>query len=118
MSELEKVSKDWKDAVTAEDNNNNAMNLKYEEWVPIWKGFQPPMWKIFRWAYKIKTTFFTNAYPVSIGSSNEILEFGCHPGLIINNVKYENPMITAKAEELLKFYKTLQEGNADAKISK
>lgn len=42
-----------------------VINLK-----PRWKWFRPPMWKIFRWAYKITSaTQYKNCYPVSINGN-------------------------------------------------
>lgn len=35
---------------------------------PRWKWFRPPLWRIFRWAYKVtKATIYKDCYPVGMG---------------------------------------------------
>lgn len=74
MTEMEAMLDQWRKTVhgasmTGEDPSGNdyKSNLLHEVWSPRWKWFQPPMWKIFRWAYRIKRTLYTGVYPVAIG---------------------------------------------------
>lgn len=119
MSNIDEMLQTWKDGIKEEGNEeeNYKSNLLHEEWAPKWKRFQPPMWKMFRWAYNIKRTLFTGVYPVSIPVSTSgerinanadgsfELEFKCNnyesPSLISHGVRYKNPMITEKANNLL-----------------
>lgn len=40
-------------------------------YVPRWKWFKPPMWKIFRWAYKVKEVRrYINVSPTNIPKDN------------------------------------------------
>lgn len=38
----------------------------HEVWTPKVKWFRPPTWKVFRWAYHIEKTLYTNCYPISM----------------------------------------------------
>lgn len=48
--------------------HDDGFNMLHELWIPKWKWFKPPMWKIFRWAYNIKRTLYTGCYPVSMST--------------------------------------------------
>ena len=51
------------------EKNSNTLNILHEVWSPRFKWFQPPMWPIFRWAYKIKRTLLVGCYPISMGTN-------------------------------------------------
>ena len=70
---IEDVMKGWRDGLGADpsqkpDMSKYVSDMLLEEWSPVWKKFQPPMWRIFRWAYHIKKRLYTNVYPVKISS--------------------------------------------------
>lgn len=45
-----------------------GFDMTHERWSPKWKYFKPPMWWIFRWAYDIKKTLYTNCYPIAVNT--------------------------------------------------
>jgi len=42
----------------------DGFNLAYALYTPKWKWFRPPLWRIFRWAYRINITLYLNCAPV------------------------------------------------------
>lgn len=43
----------------------DSFDLMFIQYTPRWKWFQPPMWKIFLWAYKIvDARLYKNCVPV------------------------------------------------------
>lgn len=58
--------------ITEHPIEEDAMDILYQQWVPRVKWFRPPMWKIFRWAYRIKKIMCTDCYPVSWSSSLDL----------------------------------------------
>ena len=90
----------WKKTVEKEEDTPTSINIIMDTWEPRFNWFRPPMWKIFRWAYKHHYTKFCNCYPTSIHSSIEesysdngiTLEFNAH--------KVESPEIEKMANKL------------------
>lgn len=89
MSDLEKMLEDWRKEVHDPGMDINpdgtpaeGFNMIHEVWSPRWKCFQPPMWKIFRWAYKIKRTLYTGCYPAGMTNGTHHIEMksGSHTG--------------------------------------
>lgn len=87
----------------------HTTDLTYEIWKPKWKWFQPPITArifgipLFRWAYHIQTTIFTNVYPVAIQSGVngqlQSMEFEFTPSQIPMS-----PTIDARVSEIQKYY--------------
>lgn len=46
-----------------------GFDMLHERWSPKWKYFKPPMWWIFRWAYDIRKTLYTNCYPIAVNTT-------------------------------------------------
>jgi hypothetical protein len=75
---VQKIIDDWIEGLKVNSSEEQVTKPDYvsdfliEEWSPIWKRFQPPMWWVFRWAYSIRKRLFTNVYPTKISSGNEL----------------------------------------------
>ena len=64
--DIRDVLNDWIRWIEDGDpNKNHTVEIIHESWSPKWKWFQPPMWKVFRWAYSIDRTILKNCYPAS-----------------------------------------------------
>ena len=87
----------------------HTTDLIYEVWEPKCKWFRPPITArlfgipLFRWAYRIQTSIFTNVYPAAIQSGTngqlQSIEFDFTPSQFSMS-----PEIDAKASEIRKYY--------------
>lgn len=86
MSDLERMLNEWRDQVHGTDSyervnqfaNQHTATLIHEIWVPRVCWFQPPKWKIFRWAYKITRKEFHGVYPASCSIGGGYAESSIH----------------------------------------
>lgn len=106
MNDVEEMLSNWKDGIEQDlTDSNHGTNLLHEVWTPRCKYFQPPMRKIFRWAYKIKSNMYTNVYPVGIPVSDQEHINSNADGsfdLEFSDNKFESPIIDKVAERLLR----------------
>lgn len=112
MSEdLSKLLDEWKKAVESADPNpepkRTGTNVTLITYVPRWKWFKPPMWRIFRWAYKVhEITKYTNVYPVAINSN------GPKEVEVSGVIQYhQNEKVNKLADRLKKKYYDMEDKN-------
>lgn len=108
MNDIEKAIEDWKkgigDIPTNSSNDTYKSNLLHERWSPKWQWFQPPMWRIFSWAYNIKSVVYTGVYPIAVKTDMEIPPEGIT--LEFQASIYKSEAIEEKAKELFNQFKS------------
>ena len=106
MTSVEEMLNEWKKGLSIEtendeeiSHNENGFDMLYMSLTPRIKWFKPPLWKIFRWAYKIdkayllKNCIHTNPVPTDKTELHELhIEFSCN--------KVDNPEVEKTAEYL------------------
>ena len=66
--DMEELVKRWKEGIGGDSTESyKGFDMLHIVWYPKWKWFKPPMWKIFKWAFNIDKTLYTNCYPKAIG---------------------------------------------------
>lgn len=98
MGQIEDMYKSWINEVES-DPQDITTDIFIDEWTPKVKWFRPPLWKIFRWAYKHRYLKLCNCYPVSINTSSNITETVDDIEFVA--VNYNNPAIDKMAKELI-----------------
>ena len=100
MIDIKNMIEMWKKAIKEEGDKPTSADIIIDTWEPRFSWFRPPMWKIFRWAYKHHYTKFCNCYPTSIHNSIEESYSDNSIELEFNAYKVESPEIESMANKL------------------
>ena len=96
MSTVEDTYKQWREDIERIGDDEDGLDVTYVILTPRIKWFKPPLWKIFRWAYKIDKAYLLKnckpANPVPTNKTDLHIEFSCN--------KVDNPDIEKAAEYL------------------
>ena len=91
-----------------------GFDMLHERWDPKWKCFNPPMWWIFRWAFSIRKTLYTNCYPIATSTGG--ISIASNPiaptdsiEIEFNTTPFKSEAIEKKANDFMTNLKTVME---------
>lgn len=70
---MKEMFDEWYNYVNSQEEEKEvySSDVYIVTWIPKIKWFRPPMWKIFKWAYRIEITKYTNVFPAAINKDKE-----------------------------------------------
>lgn len=111
-SAMERMLKQWRDAVAMEEMRNpepKLFTVEHVVWSPKVKWFRPPMWRIFRWAYNIEVKTYKNCYLSGIESGTMSVKRYSETPFTFTASGFNHPAVDKLHEEGMKHFEDTKE---------